>query len=238
MIQEALSIELPVRPESARRARQAVAEFRRQLDGPTHNDLRLVVSELVADAVRAEADADQAVRLVIEVRDRRIRASVRAVAYELTSRRPQLGEPGWGIHLARVLEQRWGSIHEAEHGSVWVEMDLSDNPLPPPNLKVGKAYAAARTDAGRGEIPSNYWEIAHQGFGNGWYRLGISEGPTPGDALRSWVDGEGRSAPPGAYGVRSPHTVAWRSFRVDQSSTIYPVDSSAEGDLNGAERSG
>ena len=54
MIQEALSIELPVRPESARKAREAVTEFRSQLDESTHNDLRLVVSELVADAVLAE----------------------------------------------------------------------------------------------------------------------------------------------------------------------------------------
>jgi hypothetical protein len=213
MIQEALSMELPVRPESARRAREAVTEFRGQLDGSTYNDLRLVVSELVADVVRDEADGTEAVRVGIEVRDRRIRASVK-------SRRPQLGERGWGIHLARALGQRWGR-HDAERGSIWVEMDLSDNPPPFPS---GKSYAAGRVDASRVKAPSKYWEIVHQGFGDGWYRLGMSEGPTLTGALQSWVEEEGRQILPGAYGVRSPDEVAWKPFRVDQSGTIYPID--------------
>ena len=230
-------MELPVRPESASRAREAVTEFRGQLDGSTYNDLRLVVSELVADAVRDEADGTEAVRVGIEVRDRRIRASVieGAVAYELKSRRPQLGERGWGIHLARALGQRWGRAHDAERGSIWVEMDLSDNPLPYPSVK---SYAAARVGASHVEAPSKCWEIAHQGFGNGWYRLGLSEGPTFTGALQSWVEEEGRQVLPGAYGVRSPDEVAWKPFRVDQSGTVYPIDPSAEDDLTAAEHSG
>jgi anti-sigma regulatory factor (Ser/Thr protein kinase) len=127
MTKEALSIELPVRPESARKARETVAEFRDQLDGPTHNDLRLVVSELVADAVRAEVDGSHRVRIRIEARDGRIRATVieGALAYELKSRRPQLGEAGWGIYLARVLGLQWGTWHDAERGCVLIQMELS-----------------------------------------------------------------------------------------------------------------
>ena len=128
MTQEALQIELPVRPESARRAREAVTEFRRQLEESTYNDLRLVVSEFVADVACPEADGTHHVDLRIELRNDRIRASAieGAGAYELKSRCPQLGEPGWGTYLARVLGQRWGSTHDAEHGSIWVEMELSD----------------------------------------------------------------------------------------------------------------
>ena len=96
MTQEALSIELPVRPESARRAREAVTEFRDHLDESTYNDLRLVVSELVADVARTEADGTHDVSMRIERLDHRIRASVREgpAAYELKSRRPEPGEPG------------------------------------------------------------------------------------------------------------------------------------------------
>ena len=128
MIQEALSIELPVRPESARKAREAVTEFRDQLDEPTHNDLRLVVSELVADAVRAEPDSSHDISLTIDVHDGGIRASVieGVLAYELKSRRPRLGEPGWGIFLARALGHRWGTWHDPERGAVCVQMELSD----------------------------------------------------------------------------------------------------------------
>jgi hypothetical protein len=128
MTQEGLSIELPVRPESARRAREAVTEFRTQLDESTYSDLRLVVSELVADVARTEADGTHDISLRIELRDHRIRASVieGAVAFKLESTRPELEKPGWGIHLARVLGERWGSRHDAEHGSIWVEMELAN----------------------------------------------------------------------------------------------------------------
>ena len=216
MTDEALSIELPVRPESARKAREAVTEFRDQLDAPTHNDLRLVVSELVADVVRGEADGTHQIGLRIELRDRRIRASVidGPLAFRMQSRRPALDEPGWGIHLTRALGRRWGSAHDAERGSVWVEMELPDNPF------------------------ANQWEIFYQGLGRVWYKLGTSEGHTPGDALRSWVEREGRSVPPGAYGVRAPGEVPWRSFRVDQDCTICVATSSAEDGLGPPEHLG
>ena len=128
MIQEALSIEPPVRPESARKAREAVTELRDQLDEPTHNDLRLVVSELVADAVRAEPDSSHDVSVGIAVGGGRIRASVSegALAYTLRSKRAQLDETGWGIYLARALGHRWGTWHDAERGAVCVQMELSD----------------------------------------------------------------------------------------------------------------
>jgi hypothetical protein len=130
MASEALSLELPARPESARTARELVAEFRDRLDASDYGDLRLVVSELVADAVRAKVDGAPAVRVGIEVRGRWIRAEVSdgAGAAELKSRHPVLGGPGWGIHLARVLGHQWGSTHEAERRSIWVEMERSGDP--------------------------------------------------------------------------------------------------------------
>ena len=128
MTQEALWIELPVRPESARDAREAVTVFRDQLDEPTYDDLRLVVSELVADVVRVGADGFPVISVMIEVGDSRTWASVSAGAgaFRLKSRRPGRGEPGWGIHLARVLARRWGSRHDAAHSSIWVELERSD----------------------------------------------------------------------------------------------------------------
>jgi hypothetical protein len=81
----------------------------------------------MADVARTEADGSHDVSLRIELRNDRLRASAieGAGAYELKSRRPKLDEPGWGTYLARELGQRWGSSHDAEHGSIWVEMALS-----------------------------------------------------------------------------------------------------------------
>jgi hypothetical protein len=131
-------MELPVRPESVRRAREAVTVFRDQLDEPTYNDLRLVVSELVADAVRVEVQGIHDLSVMIEVGDGRTWASVSdgVGAFKLRSRRPELGESGWGIHLARALARRWGTRYEATHCSIWIEMErparaLTDGLLAP-----------------------------------------------------------------------------------------------------------
>lgn len=124
---DTLSVDLPIRPESARWAREAVEEFRDQLDEASLIDLKLMVSELVADAVRAEpADAHE-IRIRIEVVDRRIHLEVRegAIAYQLRSRRPEPGENGWGIYLTRILADRWGTHHQGKEGCVWLQMPLA-----------------------------------------------------------------------------------------------------------------
>jgi anti-sigma regulatory factor (Ser/Thr protein kinase) len=126
-MQESLSVELPVEARSAAWAREALAEFRGRLDGDAFIDLQLIVSELVADAVRSDEESSEPIVLRIELRERHIHVTVRegARAYEPVSRRPQLGERGWGLHLAGVLAERWGSRHRADRGYVWLQMPLA-----------------------------------------------------------------------------------------------------------------
>ena len=69
-----------------------------------------MVSELVSDAVRAEAGKEQEIAIRIEARDRHIHVEFQegAIAYRLRYRRPEPGEAGWGIYLTGVLADRWG----------------------------------------------------------------------------------------------------------------------------------
>jgi hypothetical protein len=89
-------------------------------------DMRLLVSELVIDAVqtpvvgegheiemRAEA-AGGAVRVELTQRG--------SAAYRLSSRQPELGETGWGLHLLPRLARRWGLRRELGRATVWWEM--------------------------------------------------------------------------------------------------------------------
>jgi anti-sigma regulatory factor (Ser/Thr protein kinase) len=124
---DTLSVDLPIRPESAQWAREAVDEFRDQLDESSLIDLKLMVSELVSDAVRAEPGDEHEIRIRIEVADRRIHVEVRegAIAYQLQSRRPEPGEKGWGLYLTRILADRWGTHHEGKRGCVWLQMPLA-----------------------------------------------------------------------------------------------------------------
>jgi hypothetical protein len=124
---DTLSIQMPVKPESAAWAREALGEFHEKLDRSSFIDLQLMVSELVADAIHAEPGDEHEIAVRVDVRDRRIHVEVEegAIAYRLRSRRPEPGEPGWGTYLIGVLADRWGIHHQGERGYVWLEMGLA-----------------------------------------------------------------------------------------------------------------
>jgi hypothetical protein len=48
-----------------------------------------------------------------------------SAAYQLRSRRPEPGQPGWGLHLAGRLARRWGLRRERDRATVWLEMPLA-----------------------------------------------------------------------------------------------------------------
>jgi hypothetical protein len=124
---DSLEIELPVKPESPGRARVALGSFHDRMDEATFLDAQWMLSELVSDVVVAEAQDDR-MSLRIEVRGDclHVEVSEGALAYKLRSRRPEPGEPGWGLHLTRELAQWWGTRHEGEHGCVWFQASLAN----------------------------------------------------------------------------------------------------------------
>jgi hypothetical protein len=92
--------------------------------------------------------------------------------------------------------------------------------------------------ASRVEGAARRWEVAHRGFGDAWYRLGWSEGPTPTSALQAWIEDGGWTILRGTYGVRSPSEADWQPFRVDQSGAVYPAARSIEDKREAANGSG
>lgn len=127
MADESLAVELPPMAESARAAREALAEFRGHLDDGAYRDLELLVSELVADAVGADPRNRRVIKLRIGIRDEWIHVSLLegAEAYRLRSTRPKLGEAGWGIHLLPMLADSWGTRHVGGRALVWVRMPVA-----------------------------------------------------------------------------------------------------------------
>jgi two-component sensor histidine kinase len=120
-----VAIQLPPEPESARRAREQLEVFRSSLDEVSFVDLCLLVNELVVEALRTE---DGASAKSIELRAERDGDRVRVViaegggAYQLPSRRPEPGTPGFGLHLVQRLSDRWGMRRERDRASVWLEL--------------------------------------------------------------------------------------------------------------------
>lgn len=125
---QAVSVELPLEPESARRAREQLERFRSSLDEISYEDLRLLVHELVIEVLSAEPDpGGETIGLQAEVRGDHIRVEMAQgeASYRLPSRRPDPGDPGFALHLVQRLADRWGLRRSRNGACVWLEMPMS-----------------------------------------------------------------------------------------------------------------
>ncbi len=123
-----LDIALPPEAGAAAAARQAVDGLAELRDLPQVGfDVRLLVSELVANSVRhAGLGASQTVRLVVELSAERLRCEIRDAGPGFSARTPPdqgSGEGGWGLHLVDRLTDRWG-VEQRDGTLVWFEIDL------------------------------------------------------------------------------------------------------------------
>lgn len=121
-----LSLDLPAEPASISRARQALEQLGPELDDDLLPDLRLLVSEVVTNAVRhTGAAADARVRLVVDNLPGALRVEVHDQgggfdAPEEPRPRPE-GTSGWGLYLVQKLARSWGTA-PAPDPHVWFEL--------------------------------------------------------------------------------------------------------------------
>jgi anti-sigma regulatory factor (Ser/Thr protein kinase) len=119
-------VDLARDPDSAAEARQALGELSDHLTPRRLEDARLLVSELVTNAIRHAGLADgDVIRLVVVSGDRALRIEVcdPGPGFELTEPAPDPVHPsGWGLYLVRELSDRWG-VERNEETRVWFELD-------------------------------------------------------------------------------------------------------------------
>lgn len=119
-----LHLDLPAEPASISRARDAIVEL--ELEAETLVNLRLLVSEVVTNAVRhTDADDDARVRLVVDSAPGHVRIEVhdQGAGFDAPAEpapRPE-GTSGWGLYLVNKLARRWGS-EPAPDPHVWFEL--------------------------------------------------------------------------------------------------------------------
>jgi hypothetical protein len=119
-----MQIKLPLEPESAQRARSAIAPLRAQAEISSFDDVRLLVSELVCDALATEPrPADGAITVEAEVSGGMTQVRVRfdGLSIRLRATKPQPAESGWGVYLVQTLATRWGAGRENGNTYVWFE---------------------------------------------------------------------------------------------------------------------
>ena len=118
-----ISLDLPSDPNSIPRARRALQELKATLDPVTFLNLRLLVSELVTNAVRHSGLPDTA-RIVLAARltpdFARIEVRDSGPGFDPDVRHD--GD-GFGLRMLDALAARWG-VDRDEHGTrVWFEVD-------------------------------------------------------------------------------------------------------------------
>ena len=93
-------------------------------DVSSFDDVRLMVSELVCDALATEPrPADGAITMEAEVSGGLTQVKVRfdGLRLRLPATKPQPAEPGWGMYLVQTLATRWGARRESGSTYVWFE---------------------------------------------------------------------------------------------------------------------
>lgn len=116
---------LPPEPGSARRARQELEPFRGLMTETRFGDLRLLVSELVAEASGGfDHSRGDSISVRAECEQGRVRASVQvgARSFHASSTQPEPGKPGWSVYLVQRLGDRWGLKRDGERATVWFEV--------------------------------------------------------------------------------------------------------------------
>ena len=113
-------------PEAVSLARHSLDDYQADLGHALFEDMRLLISELMTNAVRhAATSPDSTVILELSIRSDIVRACVTdpGPGFEASPREPG-DDPasGWGLFLVEQLSDRWG-VELAGGTSVWFEID-------------------------------------------------------------------------------------------------------------------
>ena len=119
-------VDLARDPDSPAEARRALGEISDHLSPRRLEDARLLVSELVTNAIRhAGLGHDEQIKLVVMTRAGMLRIEVcdPGHGFDLVEPLPDPARPsGWGLYLVRELSDRWG-VERHPETRVWFELD-------------------------------------------------------------------------------------------------------------------
>jgi anti-sigma regulatory factor (Ser/Thr protein kinase) len=126
-----LARRFPRDPSSVGSARRAVDELADRLQPDLLADLRLLVSELMANSVEhAPHRNGEAIRLSVSISDDRVRAAVQDGGRGFTplASRPAVDAPsGRGLYFVDQLATSWG-VTSVDGTCVWFELERSPAP--------------------------------------------------------------------------------------------------------------
>jgi anti-sigma regulatory factor (Ser/Thr protein kinase) len=118
------SITLPKSPGSAAQARLFLDQVRDQLDEQVFENARLLLSELVANAIEhVQEEGDLEVRITLSDGALRVEVLDPGPGF-VPPPRPPDADRGWGLHFTERLASRW-EVDSDGRARVWFELPLS-----------------------------------------------------------------------------------------------------------------
>ena len=116
-------IQLAGGPQAASRARTELSRLREELEPPVLESARLLVTELVTNAVRHAPVGMIDISVKIRPESMRVDVSNRGTPFEAHARLPRADqESGWGLFLVDRLSDEWGVVDEPGRQRVWFEL--------------------------------------------------------------------------------------------------------------------
>jgi anti-sigma regulatory factor (Ser/Thr protein kinase) len=113
---------------AASAARTALLALEERLDAAVLDDIRLLVSELVTNAIRhAEGPSGGKVSLDVSIGPRGVRVEVAdpGEGFDPSPRDDEMTRPGgWGLYLVDRIADRWGVMRN-RMTRVWFELDAA-----------------------------------------------------------------------------------------------------------------
>jgi anti-sigma regulatory factor (Ser/Thr protein kinase) len=120
------STTLPKSPSSAARARLFLDQVREPLDAEVFENARLLLSELVANAIEHVAEeGDLEVRITLSEGALRVEVLDPGPGFVPPQRSPG-SDRGWGLHFTDRLASRWAADFDGR-ARVWFELSLSES---------------------------------------------------------------------------------------------------------------
>jgi anti-sigma regulatory factor (Ser/Thr protein kinase) len=125
-LEERIAFDLAATPEAGSAARRALLAGNGALPSSVRDDVLLLLTELVTNAVRhAVAGADRLVRVELLQCSRRVRVAVRDEGTGFAREATRFGrdEPdGWGLFLVDRIADCWAVVPTATGTCVWFEI--------------------------------------------------------------------------------------------------------------------
>ena len=125
-LEERIAFDLAATPEAGSAARRALLAGNGALPSSLRDDVLLLLTELVTNAVRhADAGADRMVRVELRQCSGRVRVAVldEGAGFAREATRSRRDEPGgWGFLLVDRIADRWAVVPTATGTCVWFEI--------------------------------------------------------------------------------------------------------------------